>query len=113
MLEDYLNIEFAIMDKISQPDPMGGVLYTYQEGAHFRGGAVMNNTTEMQLAGQNGAKLLYTLVVDKKLVFSRGQIVRRVEDAADFQLLTDTRDMVTPVKAGIQCAQATMERVVL
>lgn len=112
-LSDYLNTEFAIMDRISSPDPMGGVIYTYQEGAHFRGGLVKNNTTEMQIAGQQGAKTVYTLVVSKSIDLDRGQIVHRLSDGDNFQCTSPTRDMTTPGTAVIQFSQATMERVEL
>jgi hypothetical protein len=110
-LADYLNVEFAVMDKTTKPDPMGGILTVYQEGAHFRAGLVANTTTEMRIAQQNGAKSLYTLVVDKRIVLERGDMIRRLSDKADFRLLSATRDMTTPPKAGIQCSQATLERV--
>lgn len=113
MLADYLDEEYAVMDKITNPDPMGGIMNGYQEGAHFFGKAVADSSTEMRIAQQSGAKTVYTLVVDKKIVLSRGQIVRRMEDGADFEIKTDTRDMTTPAHAVNQFSQATMERVVL
>lgn len=112
-LKDYLNTEFALLDKKSVPDPMGGILYQYTEGAHFTGAAVMNNSTEMRIAQQNGAKTVYTLVVDKHIQLESDQLIRRVSDNADFRLTTPTRDMTTPAKAGIQFSQASMERVIL
>lgn len=113
LLSDYLKTEFAILDRISTPDPMGGVIYTYQEGAHFFGGLVTNNTTEMRIAQQTGARSLYTIVVDKKIVLDRDQHIRRMEDGASFRLMTDTRDMTTPEKSRLKFSQATVERVVL
>lgn len=112
-LSDYLDVDFVVMDKKSSPDPFGGVLYEYTEGAPFKGGMVANNTTEMRIAQQEGAKALYTLVVNKKIVLSRDQIVRRMKDRADFRLTTDTGDMSTPKNAENQFSQATMERVIL
>ena len=112
-LADYLKTDFVIMDRISVPDPMGGVQYVYQQGAEFKAGVVADHSTEMQLAGQTGAKALYTLVVDKKIVLERDQIIRRADDGANFRLTTDTRDMTTPAKAMNQFSQASMERVVL
>lgn len=113
MLSDYLNTDFVIMDKKSEPDPFGGVLYVYTEGASFKGGAVANNTTEMRIAQQSGAKALYTLVVDRKIVLDRDQIIRRVSDKADFRIVSPTMDMTAPAHAENQFSQATMERVIL
>lgn len=112
-LEDYLDTEFAIMDKVSVPDPLGGVMYEYREGAHFFGGSVKNESTEMQLAQQSGAKAVYTLVVPKDIVLEREQIVRRLKDKANFRITAPTRDMTTPAVAVLQFSQATMERVTL
>lgn len=113
MLADYLTTEFVILDKISTPDPMGGIIYTYQEGAHFLGGLVANNTTEMRIAQQSGAKALYTLVVDKKIVMDREQLIRRMDDRANFRVMTPTRDMTTPERSGLKFSQVTVERVTL
>lgn len=113
MLADFLDEDFVILDKVSMQDPMGGILYGYQEGAPFVGKAVMDNSTEMRIAQQNGAKTVYTLVVDKKIILSRGQYVRRIDDNADFEIKTDTRDMTTPAMAETQFSQATAERVVV
>ena len=113
MLADYLKTRFVLLDKVSVPDPMGGILYTYQEGAEFLGGLVANNTTEMRIAQQTGAKALYTLVVDKKIVLEREQLFRRVDDGANFRVMTPTRDMTTPEKSGLKFSQATVERVTL
>lgn len=112
-LSDYLKTDFVIMDKTSVPDPMGGVLYVYQEGAPFKAGVVANQTTEMQLAGQTGAKAIYTIVVDQKIVLEREQLIRRVEDRADFRITTPTREMTTPAHAVNRFSQATAERVAL
>lgn len=112
-LKDYLSTEFVLLDKTSVPDPMGGILYQYTEGARFMGAAVMNNSTEMRIAQQSGAKTVYTLVVDKRIQLERDQLIRRVSDKADFRLTTDTRDMATPAKAMNQFSQANMERVIL
>lgn len=112
-LEDYLDTEFAIMDKVSVSDPMGGVMYEYREGAHFFAGSVKNASTEMQIAQQSGAKAVYTLVVPKNITLEREQIVRRLDDKADFRITSPTRDMTTPSIAMMQFSQATMERVTL
>lgn len=112
-LEDYLDIEYAIMDKVSVPDPLGGVMYEYREGAHFFGASVKDASTEMQIAQQSGAKAVYTLVVPKDIVLEREQIVRRLDDKADFRITSPTRDMTTPAIAVVQFSQATMERVTL
>lgn len=112
-LQDYLSTAFVLMDKTSVPDPFGGILYQYKEGARFMGAAVMNNSTEMRIAQQSGAKTVYTLVVDQKIQLERDQIIRRVSDKADFRITTPTADMTTPANAVKRFSQASMERVVL
>lgn len=113
MLSDYLDTEFAILDRVSTPDSFGGVTYSYREGAHFFGGMVKNTTTEMQIAEQNGAKSVYTLVVDLKITLERWQYVRRLSDAADYRITAPTRDMTAPKVSSLRFAQASMERVEL
>lgn len=113
MLSDYISIAFALMDKVSRPDPFGGIVYTYEEGARFLGGMVKNASTEMVIAEQNGAKSTYTLVVDRKLELERGQIVKRLEDGSLYKVTAPARDMMTPAKSALQFSQATMEAVEL
>lgn len=112
-LRDYVNIDFCLLDKVSAPDPFGGLVYTYQEGAHFLGGVVKNNTSAMQIAEQSGTKSVYTLVVDRHIVLERDAVVRRIEDGANFRITSPTRDMQTPAHSALQFSQATMERVEL
>lgn len=113
MLEDYLDEEFALLDKVSVPDPMGGIMYKYQEGAHFFGQTLKDNSTEMKIAQQSGAKDVYTLVVLKPLELERKQLFRRLSDNADFTVTSPTRDMASPEKSGLKFSQATVERVTL
>lgn len=112
-LADYLNTDFLVLDKTTAPDPFGGILTVYKEGAPFTGALVANSTTEMRIAQQGGAKQLYTLVVDRRIVLDRDTYFRRVKDGANFRLLSSTEDMTTPAFSSIQCSQASAERVVL
>ena len=112
-LADYLNTDFVVLDKTTVPDPMGGILIKYQEGAPFRAALVPDRTTEMRIAQQNGARALYTLVVDRKIALERGTHIRRVQDQADFNLLSDTADMQAPVRSALRFSQASVERVKL
>lgn len=113
MLEDYLNVEYCLLDKISAPDSFGGIIYTYQEGAGFTGGPVLDNSADVRIAQQEGAKATYTLVIKKPLELERGQLIRRMKDGANFRITSDSRDMTTPDHSTLQCSQASMERVVL
>lgn len=113
-LADYLTTKFVVMDKTTQEDKdFGGFITVWKEGAPFVGGLVMKNSADMLIAAQQGAKVIYTLVTDKKILLTRGMMVRRVQDKADFEITSDSVDMTTPARAGVQFSQVTAERVVL
>ena len=113
-LADYLNTDFVVMDKTTKKDEeFGGIITVWQEGAPVVGALVKKSSTEMLIAEQQGAKAIYTLVTDKKIVLTRGMMVRRVNDKANFEIKSDSADMTTPAHAGIQFSQVTAERVVL
>ena len=113
-LADYLTTDFVVLDKTTKKDEeFGGIVTVWKEGALFKGGLVLKNSTDVLIAEQEGAKPIYTLVTDKKIMLIRGMMVRRVQDKANFEIKSDSMDMMTPKKARIQFSQVTAERVVL
>ena len=111
---EFLNTDMVLMDKTSQTDPeFGGILTVWKEGAAFKGNLVPKNSADVRIAQQQGAKAIYTLVTDKKIVLSRGDVVRRAMDKADFRVTADSADMAVPAFSSIRYAQCPVERVVL
>lgn len=110
----FLTTEMIVMDKTTEEDKeFGGIITVWKEGAHFMGTLVAKNSTEVRIAQQQGAKALYTLVTDKKIMLTRDMMVRRASDAADFRVTADSIDMKAPDFSAIQYAQCPVERVVL
>jgi len=114
MLMDFLTTEMIVMDKTTEEDKeFGGIITVWKEGAHFMGNLVPKNSSEVRIAQQQGAKALYTLVTDKKIMLTRDMMVRRAADAANFRVTADSLDMAVPAFSAIQYAQCSVERVVL
>lgn len=111
---DFLNTDMVMMDKTTKPDPeFGGILTVWKEGAAFRANLVPISNTEIRIAEQQGAKALYTIVTDQKVMLSRGDFVRRVSDKATYRVTADSADMAVPAFSSIRYAQCPAERVVL
>ena len=110
----FLTTEYVVMDKTTQKDEeFGGIITVWKEGAPFVGHMVKRNDSTVLIAEQEGAKAIYTLVTDKKVVLERGMMIRRLEDKADFAIKSDPRDMQAPETSRLQFSQVIAERVVL
>lgn len=107
-LNDYFE-DFCILDWKSVPNGMGGVKWDVSEGVVFRGGLSTNASTQALLAYQTGAKVLYTLVIDKSMVLEVGDGVKRLSDGMMLRITSNSRDMQTPMLADVQYAQVTAE----
>lgn len=111
MAMDDFFVPMCMMNKIYKPDGLGSVLAVYEDGAPFDGGVVLNSTTEMQIAQQEGHKAVYTLTTAVPLPFEKGDRVKRLSDDALFKITSDAADKQAPPMAGITGTQVTMERV--
>ena len=101
----------CVMDWRSKPDGLGSFIWEWEDGAGFRGGVVLNTSTEMRIAQQEGYKSIYTLTTSVKMPFEKGDIVKRLKDDALFKITSDPDDVVTPAISDITGWQVTMERV--
>lgn len=109
-MEDFF-VPMCMMNKIYKPDGLGSILIVYEDGAPFDGGIVLNSTTEMQIAQQEGHKAVYTLTTAAPIPLEIDDRVKRLSDDALFKITSDAADMHTPPAAGITGTQVTMERV--
>lgn len=109
-LEDYFE-PLCVMDWISKPDGGGGFVWDWQDGAPFDGGIVLNSTTEMRIAQQQGTKGIYTLTTRLDVPLEKGDVVKRIRDDALFKVTSDPADKKTPATSDISGVQVTMERV--
>lgn len=109
-LSDYMK-PFVMLNWISEPDGLGGILWRWEDGAPFDGGLVLNTSTEMQLAHQTGSRSLYTLTTYAAIRFEPGDVVKRLEDEAMFRITSFSPDKMAPATSSIQTAEVSCERV--
>lgn len=109
-MEDFF-VPMCVMDWRSKPDGLGSFVWEWEDGAPFDGGIVLNSSTEMRIAQQDGHKGIYTLTTAIRMPFELGDVVKRISDGALFKVTSDPADEKTPLIAGITGMQVTMERV--
>ena len=109
-LSDFLK-PFAMQNWISEPDGLGGIIWHWEDGAPFDGGLVLDSSTEMKIAHQNGTRNVYTLTTYATVQFEPGDMVKRLSDGALFRITSHSPDKIAPATAGIQTAEVTCERV--
>lgn len=109
-MEDFF-VPMCVMNKVYRPDGLGSVLVVYEDGPSFDGGIVLNSTTEMLIAQQEGRKSIYTLTTSVPLPLEIGDRVKRLSDEALFKITSDGADMQPPTIASVTGTQVTMERV--
>lgn len=101
----------CVMDWRSKPDGLGSFIWEWEDGVSFDGGVVLNTSTAMKIAQQEGHKGVYTLTTSVKMPFEKGDIVKRLSDDALFEIISDSADVTTPKISDIDGWQVTMERV--
>lgn len=108
MLSDYFE-DFVMQDRVSMPDGFGGLAYDYADGAVFQAGITTNNSTEAQIAMQNGMKVIYTIVHSISLTLEQNDRVKRLKDGRVYRITSNSADMATPASAQVQYAQTRAE----
>lgn len=102
---------FLMQNWISVPDGFGGIAWEWTDGAPFHAAVSVVSNTEMLIAQQSGAKTIYKLVFDKKIVLEVGDQVRNADTREMYRITSDSRDMFTPDSSPLQLAQCTAEKV--
>lgn len=100
---------FHIMDKTSYTDPMTGPGFTWSEGAAFNAGITADNSSEARIAYQQGAKVIYTIVMEPTLSLSIGDRIKRDKTDDILKITSDPRDFETPVVAKVKLKTCTAE----
>lgn len=113
MLEDFLDEELCIMDKISQPDGFGGIIYLWQEGAAFAGKSLRKRGDTLLVAQQQGARETYSITTKAQVQLERGTHVRRLKDGATMRIITDPQDGTPPGTSDMKFVYVLAERVSL
>ena len=109
-LEDFLDEQLCIMDKISQSDGQGGIVYHWNDGAPFWGKAVRQSGDSLLVAQLQGARETYRITT-KAVQIERGTTVKRLSDGATMRTITDPVDGTPPKVSGVKFFIVLAERV--
>ena len=112
-LIDIAKVDVVMMDKITAPDGMGGIVHVWTEGAPFRAAIVKDTTLAARVAEKEGVTELYTVTTDKDIELDYHDVFKRVSDGAIFRVTSNVADSKTPSVASFQIGQVTAERWVL
>lgn len=112
-LIDTAKVDVVMMDKITAPDGMGGIVRVWAEGAPFRAVIVKDSTLAARVAEKEGVTELYTVTTDKDIELDYHDVFKRVSDGAIFRVTSNVADSKTPSVASFQIGQVTAERWVL
>lgn len=110
MLIDAYMTKCVIMDRVSTSDGIGGVIYTWVDGAEFMAAITKDNTMEARIAEKEGVTELYTVTVDKDMALQVNDVFKRKEDGAIFRVKSNIVDSKTPNVASFQFGQVNAER---
>ena len=104
-------VKCVFLDKITLPDGYGGITTVYRNGAEFDAGIATNQSTEAEIAYQNGLKVLYSIVTTDLINLRQGDVIRRLSDGLTLRVTSDASDMHTPPMASQQYIKVTGEAV--
>ncbi len=102
-------VEFCMQDKRTGEDGYGGIAETWIDGAHFMAGLVTKQSTQAQIAYQQGLKIMYKLVFKPTVALNYGDRVKRVSDGLMLKITSNSRDMTTPTPAQLKLSEVTAE----
>lgn len=100
---------FHVMDRSSQTDPMTGISYTWTRGAAFQAGITTDNSTQALIAYQQGAKVIYTIVIEQTMTLNIGDRIERDSTGEILKITSDPQDMKPPVVSKMRFMQCTAE----
>ena len=101
--------EFAIYDRVTIPDGMGGTMTSYTLGATIQAACVLSNSTEARIGQAQGLTAVYTITTRRNVILQYHDILRRVRDGKFFRVTSDGDDLSTPRSAGLDMRQVSAE----
>ena len=103
----------TMIDRISQQDEYGGIIYKWQDGASFDAAVAFNTSIEARQAAVQGVTALYSVVTERSVNLQYHQVFRRESDGKIFRVKSDGDDHKTPNSAGLNMRQVNAEEYVI
>lgn len=112
MLTDYFE-DFTLLERVSEPDGMGGENVTLHPVTDFRGGLTHTPGMETRPSGRMTVQVNPVLLHEFDVTLGPGDYVRREKDGTLYRVTGRTEDMRSPAFSGLQFAQVPVERLVI
>lgn len=106
--EDFYE-DAQIIDYVSKPDGLGGVMWEQVPGAPIRAGFFVNNSNEAVIAGRLGNKAIFTIQTGIGVELEQNDVVLRKKDNRMYRIMSNAIDMTTPAVADDQYREVTAE----
>lgn len=98
-----------IIDYISKPDGLGGVIWEQVPGAPIKAGFIANNSNEAVIAGRLGNRALFTIQTGINVELEQNDVVFRRLDGRMYRIIGNAIDMTTPSVATDQYREVQAE----
>lgn len=98
-----------IIDYISKPDGLGGVIWEQVPGALIKAGFIANNSNEAVIAGRLGNRALFTIQTGINVELEQNDVVLRRLDGRMYRIIGNAVDMTTPSVATDQYREVQAE----
>ena len=101
--------DFQVIDYISKPDGLGGVMWDQVEGAPFKAGIYVNTSNEAIIAGRVGNKAIFVIQTDANVELEQNDVVLRKADGRKYRIAGNAFDETTPAVAMEQYREVPAE----
>lgn len=105
--------QFIRLRRVQTPDGLGGMRVKWTAGENFQAVVSEKRGRRIRPGGLTASRARLVLAHLPGIRLMPGDVVQRVCDAAQWQVLTDSADMTMPRADGSGCAQVSVERVVI
>lgn len=90
----------VFMDRKSEPDGRGGIIYTYEEGAEFKAAIYLSNSLETEKAEKSGVTGIYQVTTPRDVRLEYHTIFKRLSDGQTFRV-TSKDENKTPASSTL------------
>lgn len=100
--------DIVFLNKISSNDGLGGIEFTYVEGAGFKGVITIETNSEIKIAEQEGLKSIYTLSTSKTIKLDLGDLIKSQNKV--YKVTSVANELQTPNFSNLDLQQYSLER---
>lgn len=102
LLDEYIadTGKCVILDRTTQSDGRGGIIYAYAEGAEFDCAITLDNSLEELMAQKQGVTGIYQVTFSRSVRLEYHTIIKRLSDGKTFRV-TSKDDSKTPASSSL------------